>query len=415
MKKRVLLDALCVTLFLWVSHSYAQEMEPQTPRAAADLKDVEPAEGLLGDLGRSELAEKGVVLEAFAIHDIWANVAGGNNRGLGVMGNTHIILSLDTSKLGMWDDGQFVFWGIGVYGRRPADTVGDFQYTSSINGYDNFEPYEMFYEHSFADGAISVLAGIHDFTLDFATLNYGWSFINSSFWTPSTITQNPYSFYPNTGLGTRLSAHLTDQAYILAGLYDASPTSLDRMRAKDWSISAREGIYSIAEIGWRETDENHHYMKLALGGWHTSGTFEDVNGVERNSNAGAYLVAERLLWREGAAGTQGLGALFQAGQAQSDRNFNSLYFGAGLRYQGLLEGHDEDELGLGYMHAEASSRYRSLNDGTPSSERTLELFYRARVSKDIALVPDVQYVANPLGNIGVPDSLIFYLRTEVAL
>jgi len=210
-------------------------------------------------------------------------------------------------------------------------------------------------------------------------------------------------------------AHITNDAYVLAGLYDGRPASVDNMRDKNWGVSAREGIYSIAEIGWRESDENNHYMKVALGGWTNSGTYDDVNGIERSSNSGSYFIAERQLWREGGAGTQGVGALLQVGHAQADRNFNPWYFGGGLRYEGLIEGRDEDVLGLGYMHAEASSRYRSLNEGVPGSERVFELSYRTRVAPDITLTPDVQYVINPLGTPGVPDSLIFFIRTEVAL
>ena len=415
MRTLTLITAFCITLSLTVRGSYAQDDSLEAPHEAADLAEVEPTGGLLGDLGRGKLEEQGIHLELFAIHDIWANVDGGNNRGLGVMGNMNAILTLDTDKLGLWDSGEFVFWGIGVYGRRPSLAVGDFQYTSSIDAFDTFEPYEMYYKHTFADGDIDVLAGIHDFTLDFATLDYGFSLVNSSFYTPSTITQIPYSFYPTTGLGTRVSAHLSENAYLMAGLYDGQPANIQHMRGKNWGISAREGIYSIAEVGWRESNENNHHMKVALGGWTNSGTYEDVNGVERSSNSGSYFLAERQLWREGTAGRQGFGALLQVGQAQSDRNFNPWYFGGGVRYEGLFEGRDEDILSLGYAHAETSSRYRSLNEGTPSSERVFELCYRARVAPDITLSPDVQYVINPLMNPGVPDALIFYLRTEVAL
>lgn len=415
MIKRTITTALCITLSLTAPFAQAQETSDQAPREAADIQEVEPTGGLLGDLGRGALEEQGINLELFSIHDLWANAAGGNHRGGGVIGAMSVILTLDTTKLGIWESGEFVFWGIGVYGRRPADAVGDFQYTSSYDGLDTVEPYEMYYKHSFADGAIDLLAGIHDFSLDFATLDYGFSLINSSFFTPSTITQNPYSFYPNTGLGTRISAHLTERAYLLAGLYDGQPTSVYNLRDKTWGISARGGIFSIVELGWRETRENHPHMKVALGGWTSSGTFEDVDGVERSSNSGSYLLAERQLWREGPAGDQGFGAFVQIGQAQADRNINPWYFGGGMRYEGLVEGRDEDILSLGYAQAHASSNYRALNEGTPANERVIELCYRARVAPDVTLSPDVQYVLDPLLSPGVPDALIFYLRTEIAL
>lgn len=370
---------------------------------------------LFGDLGRGELEDRGYKLEVLAVHDFWGNAKGGKYRGVGVMGNMNLMLTVDTAQAGFWDNGQFLFWGIGVYGRRPSLAVGDYQYTSSIDAFDTFEPYEMYYQHFFADKKINVLAGVHDFTLEFAVLNYGFTFINSSFFTPSTITQIPYSFYPTTGLGARVFSQLSEEVYLLAGIYDGRPTDPNRLRAIDWGLSSDDGAYTIAETGWVEDNDEQLYGKLALGAWHNSGKHQDINGTERGSNFGGYLLGERELWREQDGSDQGLGSFVQVGYAEADRNFNPWYFGGGVRYKGAFTGRDEDVLGLGYTHAQIGSKYRSANECSEKSERVVELSYRMPVTPSVVITPDIQYVTNPSFFPGTPDALIFYFRTEIGL
>lgn len=370
---------------------------------------------LLGDLGRRELRDDGYTIEALAINDFWGNARGGNYRGVGVMGNFNLILTVDTAKAGWWEDGELVLYGIGVYGRRPSLAVGDYQYTDNIDAFDTVEPYEAYYKHTFLDGAADVLAGIHDFSIEFCILDYGFAFINSSFFTPSTVTQNAYSFYPFTGLGSRVRADVAENVYVMAGVYDGKPGDFRNPRAARLGISKQEGIYSISEIGWLESDDSKPHLKIAVGAWHNSGDFQDLQGVSRSSNYGTYFLAERLLVQEADGSQQGLGAFFQVGQAQADRNFNPWYFGGGLHYQGLFEGRDDDVLGFGYAHAETSSDLRGQNPALERSERTFEVLYRAPILKGVTVTPDIQYVVNPFMNPDLANSLIFYFRTEVAL
>lgn len=402
-----------ITIVLWAVQGLT--VHAQERPVVQGLVEAEEEAPLLGDHGRRQLSDDGYTIEALAIHDIWGNARGGKYRGVGVLGNFNLILTVDTAKAGWWDDGELVLYGIGVYGRRPSLAVGDYQYTSNVDAFDTVEPYEAYYKHRFLDGSVDVLAGVHDFSIEFSIIDYGFVFINSSFFTPSTITQNPYSFYPFTGLGTRVRADITDDVYLMAGVYDGKPGDFQNPRAARLGLSKREGFYSISEVGWVESDESKPHAKIAFGAWHNSGDFEDINGVGRSSNYGTYLIGERQIWQEVDGSSQGLGAFFQVGQAQADRNFNPWYFGGGLHYKGFFEGRDEDVLGFGYAHAEVSSAFRLDNPRADHSERTFELCYRAQVVRAVTVTPDIQYVVNPSMNPDLANSLIFYLRTEVAL
>jgi porin len=411
MPTRYLVLLLLACLVSWLEDVCAQE-----PPNVEEVVLANPEEHLLGDLGRGELEENGVRIEAFNMSDFWVNAKGGHNRGGGVIGNMNLILTVDTEKMGLWDHGSFVFWGIGIYGRESSLSVGDYQFSSSIDAPPGLDPYEMYYQHTFLDGALDVLAGIHDFTLEFAVLNYAYTLINSSFTTPSTITQMPYSFYPSTGPGTRASAKLTERLYLLVGAYDGDTANFTNPTHQTWAISKQGGVYSISEIGWIEDDPKYYHTKVALGGWYNSGTIVDYYGEDATGNYGTYLLAEQEVWREHQDDPeQGLGLFAQLGQADNDVNINPWYFGAGLHYQGVIPDRDEDVLAFGYAHAQMSSRYQEYIGTTEESEKVWEVSYRARVTKSITLTPDVQYIVDPYVNPDLSNALVFYLRTEVAL
>ena len=387
----------------------------QVPPNVEQVVMAHPEEHLLGDLGRGKLEEEGVRIEGFVVNDFWSNVAGGQSRGGGVIGNANLIVSLDTEKMGLWNDGAFVLWGLGVYGRRPSEVVGDFQYTDSIDAPDTVEAYEAYYEHSFHDDSIQLLAGIHDFSVEFAVLDYAYTFIGSSFITPPTITQYPFSFYPTTGLGSRLVVQVTDKLYSMIGAYDGKPGDMDNYRSEQLSISKGGGIYTIGGVGWLEDAEDSLHAKIAVGSWYTSGTFTDSTGEERTGNYGTYLIAQHQLWRENETDTQGLGAFVQVGQARNDRNPCSWYTGAGVVYKGLIEGRDEDVIGLGLADTQFSRDFKEYYNTDDAGERVWELNYRTRLTSAITVTPDVQYVMNPNANPELQDAVVLYLRTEVAL
>jgi len=402
--------ALVPCLLLVAAKAYAQE-----PPNVEQVVMAHPEDHLLGDLGRGQLEEEGVRIEGFVSNDFWSNVAGGKSRGGGVIGNANLIVSLDTEKMGLWNDGDFVFWALGIYGRRPSDLVGDFQYTDSIDAPETFEVYEAYYEHSFHDDSIQVLAGIHDFSLEFAVLDYAYTFIGSSFITPPTITQYPFSFYPTTGLGSRIVVQVSEKLYSMVGAYDGKPGDIDNYRSEQLTISKGGGIFTVGEVGWLEDAKDRLHFKLAVGAWYTSGTFTDPTGEEEIGNYGTYLLGQHQLWRENESDMQGLGAFIQVGQARNDRNTCNWYTGAGLVYKGPFDGRDEDVVGLGLADAQFSRDFKEYYETDEEGERVWELHYRARLTSAITVTPDVQYVMNPNANPDLQDAVVLFLRTEVAL
>ncbi len=369
----------------------------------------------LGDLGREKLAEQGYRIEIFAMNDTWGNTTGGVSRRARVLGNLYTMAEIDTEKAGWWDAGRIHFEGVYIYGGRPVRAVGDFQYTSSIDSFETYDIWESYYEHSVSDDRLKVLIGIKDLTREFAVLQFAYRGINSSFTTPATITQYGYSFYPTTGLGIQAFAKTSEDTYVLAAVYDGKPSGPITWRSHDYGLSSRDGAYCISEFGYEDTKVSDSYGKLALGAWHNTGHFTDINGYERTGNTGVYLIGERMLLAESEGSSQGLGVFGQAGQAAQDRNPNSWYFGGGLHYQGPIPDRDDDELLLAVNMATFSSRYRSAYPGTEYAERVVELSYRMTLTPYLTLTPDVQYVNNPGGDPTHNDAVVVYLRSEVLL
>jgi len=69
------------------------------------------------------------------------------------------------------------------------------------------------------------------------------------------------------------------------------------------------------------------------------------------------------------------------------------FWSAGVNLKGLIPSRDEDEIGLGVAGLEANSDL-----GYNGTELHLEAYYRIVLSEYFSISPDIQFVANPLGN-----------------
>jgi porin len=103
---------------------------------------------------------------------------------------------------------------------------------------------------------------------------------------------------------------------------------------------------------------------------------------------------------------------------------------AGLAYNGLIPGRENDSVGVSVDYARISSRASRLNQdtrfftGNPlfpirNYEMALELTYQAQVTPWLLAQPDVQYINNPGGRVlnadgsVRPNALVFGLRTAI--
>ena len=86
---------------------------------------------------------------------------------------------------------------------------------------------------------------------------------------------------------------------------------------------------------------------------------------------------------------------------------NSVALGA--TWTGLIDGRDDDVLGLGLFRADLSDDPAA---GTPGDETVFELLYKLQLTPSVSLKPELQYILEP-GGAGAGDVLVGLLRIEV--
>jgi porin len=359
---------------------------------------------------------EGITAEYIYTGEVFSNVHGGlnTNRATRYRGNLDLVMNVDTEAMDMWKGGRFFVYGNQFHGRTltPND-VGDFQFYSNIESNprpnNEFQVTEFWYEHSFADGAFIIKMGKQDANADFAFVDLGGDFMNSSFGLIPTV---PLPTWPNPGMGISAFVDLTELIHLRAGVYDGSPT-FGLPTGGQWGFSTLGdfGAMSLYELSLtpqfgRDGDLPGTYR---LGSWYHTADFDNLeNGgaTQISGNHGFYASGDQLLWKEPGSddAPQGVGVFAQFGRSPSDRNALDRYFGSGVTYRGPLRNRDADLIGVGIAAG-------SFSDPALSTERAVEVFYKAQINDWMVLQPDTQYIANPSGN--GHDALVVGLRTEI--
>jgi porin len=397
------------------------EFEDTAPAATDGLGDQDH---LFGDWGgmRSALEQRGVDIEAVLTLDAMENLRGGVNRSGTVLGNADLTFTADTAGAGWWEDGTFFLYLLGDFnfGGLLTDKVGDLQGTSNIEADPAVKVYEAWYEHRFFEGRLSLLAGLHDFNSEFDVLEYASNFINSSFGISPDISQVGPSIFPTTALALRLRARPTPGSYLLAAVYDGVPGDPELPQRTHLRLSEHDGVFTALEAGLtRDEPGSPGYFKLGAGGWILTARVDDFTGQSHDFNHGFYLIGEKTLFPEGDDG-QGLGAFVQFGLADPHRNQIGSYWGAGLRYTGLIPGRDQDVAGLAVASARNGKHFlRFTRDSGMSpaehAETVIEGTYQAVVRPWLLVQPDVQYVINPGTDPTLGNALVAGVRLVVSL
>ncbi|MFO1435756.1 MAG: carbohydrate porin [Gammaproteobacteria bacterium] len=339
--------------------------------------------------------------------DVFENASGGIETGARVLASYDLGLDINTADAGWWQNGHLRFDLFGIAGSSPSAIVGDFQTLDNVDAPQSSKLLEAYYEHFFLDQHLSVLAGLYLQDAEFEVLNYACLFINSSFGVTPELAQIGPSIYPTPSFGTRIKYQFDGGWYAMGAIYDGEPGDLDRPRGTHIEFKKGDGVITSFELGWIHGEPNKTesgaYTKFGAGGWHSTNTFDDFGGVNRDSNAGVYVIGERAL-------TDQLGMFAQLGIAMGDRNQLGSYVGAGFNYTGLLPGRPDDVFGLGFAHARNTDRFLSNNAGFERAETAVELTYCFSVLDHITVQPDLQYIINPGTDPALDDAVVIGAR-----
>jgi porin len=368
------------------------------------------------------LEERGISLESSYIGELWTNAGGGYVKEQTHHHDVDISAELNTERAGLWNHGKLFVHVLSDQGGMllTEEIVGDSQTVSNIEAPHSTRLYELWYEHSLFDGRLSFLLGIHDLNSEFAVTENGALFINSSFGISKDISGGARpSIFPLAAPAIRTKFAPSKSWEFLMGVYNGDPgdPSVHRHFPR-FVFDGQGGAFIGLEAAYRF---GHEKLPGAVkaGYWRNTGRFEDLlevdhtgNPASRKGNAGLYLVADKTI--HATDDGRSIGAFLQLGSApdKSIGEFKS-YIGGGLKYTGLFPNRRQDDAGIAVAHALVSDKLVS-NLGREKAETTLEITYRAVISRHFAVQPDMQFIFNPGADSKIKNAVIAGVRFEMS-
>ncbi len=201
---------------------------------------------------------------------------------------------------------------------------------------------------------------------------------------------------PNEGLGLSLGGYLNDNLYLIGGFADLNSNPTDPLEGFDTFFSDRE-YFKHLEVGWNSTRETAFLNNVHLTLWHV----DEMKAAGNPSGWGVNISWSRQFTEEWMG-------FVRAGYADDGGSLLDTSVSIGGAWQTVPGG---NQLGIAYNWGEPNAT--TWGAGL-SSQKTLELFYRIQLWKEIAITPDVQYIRDPALNPVANDLWVFGLRARLA-
>jgi porin len=162
------------------------------------------------------------------------------------------------------------------------------------------------------------------------------------------------------------------------------------------------------------------FGKYAFGLWGYSERVDDLvdldslgNPAQRRSK-GAYLLAERTLYREAGSPVHHLAGFIRLSRTDGDSTAIDQAINIGLRLRAPFNSREDDIVGIAFSHGRLGDKYRQLGAATTSAESALEITYRYQVSDWLALQPVYQSIHHPGGDPTLSDVNVLGVRVELS-
>jgi porin len=358
-----------------------------------------------------DLAESGIEV-IFGLTSIYQqNIHGGlstHRRAGRLSGSYDLEITSDIEKLlgfrggtlfvhieGGWPDTQGI----------DAASVGSvFSVNADAMGNRTMDVTELWYEQSLLDGTFLIRIGKMDLTAGFEHNNCPVAFDCSIFANDETsqflngaLVNNPTIPFPDYALGVAGFYSPIEWWYISAGVVDAQNDA--RETGFRTTFHKEDYFFYVFETGLTPqlNSENGSLQgAYRIGLWNDPQPKTNSDGTKNyRDDVGFYISCGQMLCKEipSPEDDQGLGVFFRYGYADSRKNDITNFWSAGFQYQGLIEGRDEDVLGLGFAHGIFSN---SASTNYPEDyESALEIYYNAQVTPWLNISPSIQYITNP--------------------
>jgi porin len=339
-------------------------------------------------------------------------------------GSYDLELNGDLEKLLGIKGGSFYMLTEGSYSEGiDGPSVGSFfGANGDAAGDRSMDVTQFWYEQSLWDDTLGIRIGKLDMTGGFECRGCPVSFDGSLYANDETgqflnnaLINNPTIPFPDYGLGAIVHYSPVEWWYASVGLADAQADA--RETGFNTTFHDEDYFFYIFEMGITPTLDS---SKGPLQGAYRIGLWNDPqpkanSDSEKNyhDDVGVYTTCDQMLAKENdnPQDSQGLGAFFRYGYADGKRNDLNQFWSAGVQYQGLFDGRDDDVLGAGFAHGTFSNAASSTY--TEDYESVIEVYYNAQITKWCSLSPSVQYVANPGGSSENRDAFIAGIRAQM--
>jgi len=380
---------------------------------------------------RDALADEGIEFVAGATNIYQQNVRGGlstHRRAGRLSGSYDLEISVDTEKVFGLDKGLLFLHAEGLWpksGGIDEPSVGSY-FGVNADGSEQrgLDLVEFWYEHPFMDGKLLLRLGKIDLTGGFECHGCPVSFDGSMFANDETsqflnaaLLNNPIIPFPDYGLAVVAHYSPDDLWYVSGGVQDAQADG--RETGFNTAFHDEDYFFYIVETGItpRLNSSNGPLQgAYRIGMWYDpqpkASSDRDEAGIYERDDTGLYITCDQMLTKENADpdDSQGLGAFLRYGCANGKRNDITAFWSFGFSYQGLLDGRDDDVLGVGFAHGTFSDSADATY--TDDYEAVVEMFYNASITPQLNISPCIQYVMNPGGDETVRDAVILGVRAQ---
>lgn len=325
------------------------------------------------------------------IGDALNNFSGGIRSGSCFLGFASVKIKFDTKSGGFWENGTVFLNASNTHGALPsAIFLGDYQISSNIQAGDHSYIQELWYKQSI--GNFDLTAGLQDLNVEFINSSVSSNFINSSFGVMPILSGNlPSPIFPLTSLGLTAKWSFSENMKILAAVYDGSPTDFNSNKYNlTWDINEDDGLFSISELQLSSDlfgKEAIYKIGLFYHNHYEKSLDNNTEETVFDKNYGIYFITDQNIW-ESENKVKNITGFIQLGLVPKEQNKNYIYSGFGVNYNGIFN-NKNDYLGIAVANAVFKNEIKS--------ETTIEFTYKAHLTDNISLQPDIQYIINPAG------------------
>jgi len=357
---------------------------------------------LLGSLFCYVEADEAVQYEFALTVEHFQHLSGGAKTGSSTLGSADFTVLADTGAAGWWEGGEVFGYLLANYGDEPADLVANWQGMSNIAAADELKLYELWYQHSFLNGAAKVLVGLHDYNASFYSLDSAGHFTLPPFGIGSEVAQVGPSIFPTTSMAVMVSFDV-DQYYGRLAVYDGIPGHPNGKRGTHIRFDDGDGVFRALEMGITQPGE----YKIGLGFWQLNAAVENpVTGDINRDNSGLYIIAERYI-------TEQIALFIQAGKADDDVNQAAEYYGLGVTVSDLWL--SNDTIGLAVAQARNGNAFLKQNPELNTAETAWELSYVFELNKLFSLQSSAYYIQEPAMQSDLSDALAVGFRLLLSI